>query len=333
MFLSTIQKYSIVLLAALLLIAACSTAPAPNPTTVTLETRLYRAGSPENLPWVAYQDGDGPWQALGGQGGRYAFTVRDPGGRYTLAAACTNPALQNARVQTLHATVAELNTPALNCLFPSPPNPAEARTVSGRVTHFGDADWAIVQITGSGSVDGPELSNPDYSLEAGPRSPRLVALGQQRYGRDLNPWASRAVLKTLELNTNLSLDLSLEDPAARTQRHTVTLEGVGGDAILHDTKFHHPANVYNPDLGSGLRGAASHIYGGIPEGWQLPEDSHLAYAEAAPPRRCSKRPKTSPSRCRPTSATCRCGARPRRVGWPATALPGNLTGPMCISPR
>ncbi|GEM83183.1 hypothetical protein [Meiothermus hypogaeus] len=248
---------------------------------MTLETRLYRTGAPQNLPWVAYQDGDGRWQALSGQGGRYAFSVRDPGGRYALAVVCTNPALQNARIQIVHATVKELSTPAVNCLFPR--NSTEVRTVSGKVSHFGDADWAIVQVTGSGSVDGPEAANPGYSVEAGPGSQRLVALAQRRYGHDTNPWASRALLKNLELSDNLSLDLSFQDPATQTQPHTVTLEGAGGDAVIQDTKFHHPANVYNPDLGSGLRGASSHLYGGIPEAWQLPEDAHMAYAEAYVP--------------------------------------------------
>lgn len=272
----------------LALLAACSPAPAPGPDGVTLETRLYRAGEPENLAWAAYQDGDGPWQSLSGQGGRYSFTMRDPGGRYSLAVACTAANLRNARIQVVHATVAELAAPVVGCLFPR--DPAEVRSVSGKVTHFGDADWAVVHVTGSGSLDGPEASNPGYSVEAGLGSGRLVALG---YRRDTNPWASRAILKTLNLSDHLSLDLSFEDPATQTQRHTVTLEGIGTDAIVQDTKFHHPANVYNPDLGSGLRGASSHVYGGIPQGWQLPEDGHMAYAEAYVPGECRGRSATA----------------------------------------
>ncbi|MCX7784414.1 MAG: hypothetical protein N2318_12325 [Meiothermus sp.] len=265
----------------LLFLAACTSAPVLNQPPETLETRLYRAGAPQNLPWVAYQDGDGPWQALNGQGGRYSFSVHDSGGRYALAVVCTNPALQNARVHIVHATAAELAAPVIGCLFPR--NTPEVRTVSGKVSHFGDADWAIVQLTGSGSVDGPEADNPGYTVEAGPGGQRLVALAQRRYGRDTNPWASRALLKNLELSDNLSLDLSFQDPATQTQRQTVTVEGIGTDAIIHDTKFHPPANVYNPDLGNGLRGATSHLYGGIPEAWQLPEDAHMAYAEAYVP--------------------------------------------------
>ncbi|MCL6526154.1 MAG: hypothetical protein K6T57_04650 [Thermaceae bacterium] len=276
---ATTPRYWAVALA-LLFLAACTSAPALNPTTVTLETRLYRAGAPENLPWVAYQDGDGPWQALSGQGGRYTFLVRDPGGRYALAVVCTNPALQNARVRTVHATLKELSTPTLNCLFPR--NSAEVRTVSGQVSHFGGTDWAVVQVTGGG-LDGPEVANPGFTVEAQPGFQRLVALGNLRYGRDTNPWASRAVLKTLNLSENIRLDLSFEDPATQTQRQTVTVEGIGTNAIIHDTKFYHPANVYNPDLGNGLRGASSHLYGGIPEAWQLPEDTHMAYAEAYVP--------------------------------------------------
>lgn len=277
---TTTPRYSAVALAPLFL-AACASPPVLYPTTVTLETRLYRAGAPQNLPWVAYQDGDGPWQALNGQGGRYVFSVRDPGGRYALAVACANPALQNARVRTVHATLRELSTPTVNCHFPR--DSAEVRTVSGIVSHFGDADWAVIQVTGSGSVDGPEAANPGYSVEAGPGSQRLVALAQRRYAHDTNPWASRALLKNLVLSYNLSLDLSFQDPTTQTRPHTVTLEGVGGDAVIQDTKLHHPANVYNPDLGSGMRGATSHLYGGIPEAWQLPEDAHMAYAEAYVP--------------------------------------------------
>lgn len=61
MYFNATHKYLFVMLAVLLLLAACSTAPSSSPTDVTLETQLHRAGSPENLPWVAYQDGDGPW--------------------------------------------------------------------------------------------------------------------------------------------------------------------------------------------------------------------------------------------------------------------------------
>jgi hypothetical protein len=275
---NAIHKYLFVMPAVLLLLAACGMAPSSNPTDVTLETQIHRAGPPESLPWVAYQDGDGPWQTLSGQDGRYVFPVRDPAGRYTLATACTNPAMQNTRIQLIHATAAELPNPTLSCSFPK--TASETRTVSGTITDFGGTRFTSIHITGTGSLDGPEPANPAYSVSAPPGRQRLVALG---YRRDSNTWAGRAVFKALDVSGNLKLDLSFADPATQTQPRTITVEGVGNDALIQDVRFFHPANVFNPELGIGTRGSAAYQYGGIPQAQQLPEDSHLAYAEAYVP--------------------------------------------------
>lgn len=267
----------LVWLALLLALGACSQAPKPH--SVTLETHPYRAGGAANLPWVAGQDGSGAWQILSGQDGRYTLEVGDPAGRYSLAVACTSPALQNARIYLVHATLAELRNPVLNCYFPQ--MSGQTRTVSGKISSFGDTEWALVQVTGTTSLDGPEVARPEYWVEAPLGSQRLVALG---YRRDDTLWASRAILKPLSVNEHQSLDLDLGHPSTQTQRYTIRAEGVGTDTLIQDTKFHSPANVYNPDLGKGaFRGANFHHYGGIPVAWQLPEDSHLAYVEAYTP--------------------------------------------------
>lgn len=204
--------------------------------------------------------------------------MRDHAGRYAVATACTSPALQNARIQLIHATAAELPSPTLSCSFPK--TVSETRTVSGTVTDFGGTSFASIHITGTGSLDGPEPANPAYSVSAPPGGQRLVALG---YLRESNTWASRAVFKTLDMHGNLNLDLSFADPATQTQPRTITVEGVGNDALIQDVRFFYPSNVFNPELGIGTRGSATYQYGGIPQAQQLPEDSHLAYAEAYVP--------------------------------------------------
>jgi hypothetical protein len=64
-----------------------------------------------NLAWVAFQDGDGPWQTVDGAKGVYSLPVAGP--RYGLAFLCDLGNLTAGEI--IQATVAELPQVATNC--------------------------------------------------------------------------------------------------------------------------------------------------------------------------------------------------------------------------
>jgi hypothetical protein len=69
------------------------------------------------LAWVAFQDGDGPWQSVEGAGGVYSFEA--PSGRYGLAFVCDLGDFVPGEI--VHASVAELPALTTSC------NPAAAQ--------------------------------------------------------------------------------------------------------------------------------------------------------------------------------------------------------------
>ncbi len=81
----------------------------PAPIEVTMTT--YLDGGKAPLPFVALQDGDGPWTVLASDDGDYSFVAAT--GRYALATVCTHPAYVSLRF--FYATAAEQATPERRC--------------------------------------------------------------------------------------------------------------------------------------------------------------------------------------------------------------------------
>jgi hypothetical protein len=73
----------------------------PGPETITLTTLLDE--TPENAPFVAAQDGDGPWQALSGNDGVFTF---ETDGRFGLAYLCED-SIFGTTLHVIHATSAD----------------------------------------------------------------------------------------------------------------------------------------------------------------------------------------------------------------------------------
>ncbi len=94
-------------------------------------------GTAAPVSWIAYQDGDGPWQTVPVDGHRYRLPIRS--GRFGLALVCE----QEPRVRIIHATTREL--PSLQVSF------------SG-----GMGTPEPVVITSAGG--GPELAQSTYVL-------------------------------------------------------------------------------------------------------------------------------------------------------------------------
>jgi hypothetical protein len=90
---------------------------APAPITFGRITLTSTSGPGGLMPvWVAFNDGDGPWQTVDGAGGVYSFEVSR--GRFGLAFVC-EPVSGTFLGEVVHATVAELSSLTVDC-GPSP---------------------------------------------------------------------------------------------------------------------------------------------------------------------------------------------------------------------
>lgn len=110
-----------------------------------------------NATWVAYQDGDGPWQVVDGLGGRYVFPIAS--GRYGVAIVCapTEPGASKS-TRVIHALATELDTVRVRCT-----TAAHDASVKGQVVGLaaGD-DVAVAFATGSGY---PTSATPSFTTK------------------------------------------------------------------------------------------------------------------------------------------------------------------------
>ncbi|MFO0695740.1 MAG: hypothetical protein U0230_19420 [Polyangiales bacterium] len=110
-----------------------------------------------NASWVAYQDGDGPWQVVDGLGGRYVFPIAS--GRYGVAIVCapTEPGASTSAT-VVHALVTEADTLRARCT-----TAAHDASVKGQVVGLamGD-DVAVSFATGSGY---PTSTTPTFTAK------------------------------------------------------------------------------------------------------------------------------------------------------------------------
>jgi hypothetical protein len=119
--------------------AACSGDAGGNAARRVTLTGRGDGGVPIALSWVAFQDGDGPWQRATDTGGVYTFEA--PSGRYTAAFVCNVPG--GGLGEIIAATVAELDTIQIPCPLPVP----------GAITHH----W-------QGAIKGAPANGPDNVL-------------------------------------------------------------------------------------------------------------------------------------------------------------------------
>jgi hypothetical protein len=114
----------------------------PPPVTITVTT--YQGSTAGALPFVAYQDGDKPWQAVTTAGSTYQFQVIK--GRYGVAWGCTN------ETDFFYATTAEKTSLNAGCKGPVP----SMHKISGNLAGLAATDQAYV-FFGLGSQSGPPL--------------------------------------------------------------------------------------------------------------------------------------------------------------------------------
>jgi hypothetical protein len=159
----------------LCLLVACSgegsgAATPATPGRVTLTGRAA-GGVPVPLTWVAFQDGDGPWQRAIDQAGVY--TLDAPSGRYAVAFVCNAaPAVQLGEV--IAATVQELNDIQAPCPIPLPGSPVHrwAGTIKGAGNV---AATTITFASLEGGAFRATINGAGYTIDLPPGSYDLVA--------------------------------------------------------------------------------------------------------------------------------------------------------------
>lgn len=135
----------------------------------------YRGVDLANWAYLAYQDGDGPWTAVPGQGGVFRLPITDPGGRFGVllgdicqgegAASWISNGYFNALsdVQLLQALV---------FCNPSPGPPAETFDLNGRLD---GAASSTILVSGSGGLYSFPPGSSDYAMKLQRGTGDLVA--------------------------------------------------------------------------------------------------------------------------------------------------------------
>jgi hypothetical protein len=170
-----------------------------------------------NLSWVAFQDGDGPWQTVDGKAGVYVFTVRGP--RYGLAFVCDRAGWLSGEV--LHATVAELPSLATSCdlMVDRPIFPL------GGALKGVPASAAISVFVGSvGGVQAAQVTGTSYTLPVEASTYDVTALAQEP-GKPDRVVVRRGVL--VGAPTTLDLDFAAEGRSGVEQPLVVKNTAVG----------------------------------------------------------------------------------------------------------
>jgi len=187
-----------------LVLACAGERPAPVPTSGADASPPPAAGTvvleniaPLPLPlWVAWSDGDGPWQRVSGPGP--TFTVRPTGPRYGLAVKCLRPTRTVVRIT--HALVSEVQRLSIDC-----GEPAQAPfKVSGRVFWAPETDEMTVVLAIPRQPYIITLDTPVFDLMAPPGPTQISVVTRNALGETLAALLRRDV--TITGDTKIELD-------------------------------------------------------------------------------------------------------------------------------
>jgi hypothetical protein len=135
------------------------------PAATVFPVTTFQGETPANLPFLAYQDGDGPWTALEGQGGAYKLPVTNPAGRFAVVygSICRIGDFTSWDVNAFHLTLRD--TQALFVAFFCNPGPGPQPTLfdlGGALRGTAGQPGLISASTGLWSFEG---GAPRYDLK------------------------------------------------------------------------------------------------------------------------------------------------------------------------
>lgn len=142
------------------LLTACggstSSRPLPGFDATLVPIHTFVNSVPGNLPFVAFQDGDGPWQPLIGKDGVYQGPVTNGAGRYGLAYGylCTIGSFHAAQTNHLFFTLKESGSLDVDFICDPPPGPDPVLfSLAGRIDGQGAQSGFLVSSGGAQSFD------------------------------------------------------------------------------------------------------------------------------------------------------------------------------------
>ncbi len=242
-------------------------------------------GTAAPVSWIAYQDGDEPWQVIRVEGNRYRLPIRS--GRFGLALVCE----EEPQVRIIHATTREL--PTFQVSFTGglgggwPPTDTLActfgtsfviYTISGRVAgvrpnHVAVADYYV---PGAGADQHYEQKVP-----AGTRDVVVLEVPEGfTYPRG-GPPTRIVVMRDVVVDGEKRIDVDFNRDGFTPLARTVTLRGrLPGEAVWFRPAFFTPLGTYVP-LGTVLAERKSSVFrfGAVPPERRRRGDLHRVKVE------------------------------------------------------
>jgi len=236
--------------------------------------RTLNHGTPTDVPWVAFQNGDGGWQvAQRSDTGAYVGTVTDPNGRYGFA----YEHVVNNGYYTANTIAVYVSTVAENATMTVELGGAPATTapVSGALTGVATTQACDVDMGGAyATLSG---NSPYYTLEVAPGTYSLLSvLSTSNFAEKMIIRRNVTVAGALTQN----LDFTSTEAFRLTGPYSLTF--TGGTPTTAFCSYLAPG-ILNATLAGSDSGTtvASLSYGGVPSAQVAPGEGYVVLLKSA----------------------------------------------------
>lgn len=212
--------------------------------------------TPTNAAWVAFQDGDKPWQVLAPGGvGAYSALVTDAAGRYGFAVAAPDASMQ-PMISVYQTTLAEMRsfTHVFSTFSPG------AFTLSGNIIGATPGENAVTVALGNNIAQPQTLAPYQLASLAGGKYD-LVAARRRLSPGGIDRFYAR---RNFQLTGNAAQDIDFTDPTDSFTPSTfnITAPDITGGSVMLQTANRTYLNVSELPTGTGT----SFNYAGLPTG-------------------------------------------------------------------
>jgi hypothetical protein len=254
------------------------TAPAPPPPPPPSGNTTWEFCESSGLPsWVAIQDGNGPWTAVTGVGGQYAFQIDQANGG---VAWVVPDGAGGFTLQVFFGARDELITYGVDRCDG---RVGGGRTVTASVPGLGPTDVTVVTLGGVLPVSAPNLAEPNITFRGVPTG--TVDLLGGRSALDLGTLQITPSRMYIQRGLNPAdggsvgaIDFMGANGFAPVVSG-LTVTGAGGESIVTTTNYSTTNRTFG-NLTVGVGGAGTSWYG-VPDARREPGDLHILSVTAA----------------------------------------------------
>ncbi|MFN4180610.1 MAG: hypothetical protein ACK4I8_09885, partial [Armatimonadota bacterium] len=246
----------------------------------TVLVRTFRGKQQAPPDFIAYQDGNGPWQIAQGSG-EYTLTINDPAGRYGVAIVCVRMVGEEVssvevEVNVLHATVNELSQ--INHVCEEAQPPINFVTVSGTVSGLGSDEIAQIAVGDFSMLVFARYGNT-YSIQVPPGTYDLIAakFPEQQWGA-----VNKALIQhdvVISGDTTINIDFNSPDAFVPETQNAVVNGVLSGEEALVVVHFLSHNGTEIP-TGNKFGVPLQFQFAGIPTAKQFGNDIHRLSAIA-----------------------------------------------------